>query len=141
MPKLKINREDLIQALTTNLDLGGGAWYLDLENGQIILASDAVDDLPADLEDNPRYRLIETMPSHESFQIMEDFVETLEDEAAAERLVEALRRRKPFRQFKDALFDFPSLQERWFEFRDRAHARYAERWCKGEGIKAEWVDE
>lgn len=46
MPQLKINREDLIQALTTRLDQTGGSWLLDLETGQVILASDAVDDLP-----------------------------------------------------------------------------------------------
>lgn len=141
MPKLKINREDLIQALTTNLDSVGGAWYLDLETGEVLLAGEAADNLPEDLEDNPRYRVIPTVPSQESFRIMEDFIDTVDDEAAAGYLTEALRRRKPFRQFKDALSDFPGLEERWYDFQDRAHTGYAREWCEDERIDATLVSD
>jgi hypothetical protein len=140
MPKLKINRSHLIEALTTRFEMIEGGWYPDTETGQILLAGEGVDDMPEDLEDNPRYRPIEPISSHESFRIMEDFVERIENEEIAERLTEALRRRKPFRRFKDALLDFPDLRERWFEFEHKAHARYVEAWCEDEGIEAEWVD-
>lgn len=66
-------------------------------------------------------------------------MESLEDGAVAEVLAEALRRRKPFRHFKDALLDFPEARKRWFQFENQAHARYAERWCNGERIDAAWV--
>ncbi|HEY8037725.1 MAG TPA: UPF0158 family protein [Methylobacter sp.] len=111
MTSLKINLDDITQALTTRFDMVEGGFYLDTETGDILLSTEGVDegDLPEDLEDNPRYLLIDPLASHESFQIMEDFVDSLGDTKEAGRLEEALNRRKPFRQFKGTLHDHTNL--------------------------------
>lgn len=70
---------------------------------------------------------------------MEDFVATVSDRTAAERLDRALAGRKPFRHFKDALLDFPALREAWFEFEHAEHARLAKEWCADNGIDPEWI--
>lgn len=137
--KLKINRSDLTEALTSNFQFMEGAWYLDSESGEIILASDAVDDLPEDLETNPRYLCIDPIDSHKSFRIMENFVETLGYDKAADRLAGALSGPKPFRKFKDVLLDFPTLREEWFAFEYAANSRMAEQWCEEHDIDPEWI--
>jgi Uncharacterised protein family (UPF0158) len=139
MIDLIIKRDDLVEALSTNLDSLDGGWFLDTESGAILLASDAIDDLPEDLEDNPRYLSIDLISSHESFTIMEDFVTGLGDSKEALRLAEALARPKPFRQFKDTLCTYPELREAWFAYEQAAYARLAEEWCDENGIKVAWA--
>ena len=139
MPKLKINRDDLIQALTTHFSSYEEGWYLDTETGGLLLDTDGAENLPEDLRENPRYRLIDSIPSHESFGIMEAFVASLEDGEPAIRLADALDRPKPFRRFKDTLYDFPDIPDRWFAFEDEAHGQKAQQWCEDNDIEPEWV--
>ncbi|HEY2925433.1 UPF0158 family protein [Piscinibacter sp.] len=141
MTALQIKRDDFIMALTFRMDSFDAANYLDRETGDIILVSDGVDEdmIPPDLEDNPRYLLIEPIESSDGFRIMEDFVATIDDEAVAERLASALQRPKPFRRFKDALFDDLALREAWFAFEAAAHAQLASQWCEDHEIDVEWV--
>ena len=57
------------------------------------------------------------LPSFESFQIMEDYVQQLpEDEKLLSRLINALRNRKPFANF-GRIIDNSDLRENWFEFK------------------------
>lgn len=141
MISLKIKLDDITDALTTRFDMEEGGFYLDIETGDILLSTEGLDegDLPEDLEDNPRYRLIDPLASHESFQIMEDFVDNLGDTKEADRLRDALNRRKPFRQFKDTLHDHTNLSDTWYAFEQKELARLAKEWCEENGIKAEWV--
>lgn len=55
------------------------------------------------------------MRSNESFQIMEDFVEFVNDKTLQNKLREALVRRKPFHNFK-LLIDNSRYRDDWFEF-------------------------
>ncbi len=141
MTSLKINLDDMTQALTTRFDIVEGGFYLDTETGDILLNTEGLDDgdVPEDLEDNPRYRLIDPLASHESFQIMEDFVDSLGDTKEAGKLRDALNRRKPFRQFKDTLHEHTKLSDVWYAFEQQELKRLAEEWCEENGIKAEWV--
>ncbi len=135
MIDLTIKRDDLIEALITNLDSLGGGWFLDTETGTVLLASDATDDMPEDIEDNPRYLAIGLISSGESFIIMEDFVTGIGDCKEANHLAKALARPKPFRQFKDTLCDYPELREAWFTCEQAAYTRLAEDWCDNNGVK------
>lgn len=139
MLKLKINRDDLIEALTFRFEITEGAWYLDTETGDILLQAEGAEDLPEDLEENPRYLRIDPMESRVGYRIMEDFVATVTDAGMAARLERALEGRKPFRRFKDALFEAPALREAWFEFEKLAHQGLAREWCEENDIEPEWV--
>jgi hypothetical protein len=138
---MKINLDDLTQALDTRFDMIEGGFYLDTETGDVLLKTDDVDegDLPEDLEDNPRYLLIDPLDSHESFQIMEDFVDSLGDTQDAGRLRDALNRRKPFRQFKDTLHEHTDLSDAWYAFEQKELARLAGEWCEANGVEAELI--
>lgn len=64
------------------------------------------------------YIKIEKMSSRESFQFMEDFVEErVEDIRIKNRLINALSQRKPFRRFKNVLFDYDGALKIWSEYK------------------------
>ena len=140
MPKLKINRDDFVLALTFHFELSDSNSYLDTETGEILLTGDGVDEeAPQDIDDNSRYLWIEPIEAQVSFRIMENFVASMSDVKAAARLADALNRPKPFRGFKDALHDFPALRQAWFAFEGTAHVSLAQAWCEANGIEVEWV--
>ncbi|MFC3108404.1 UPF0158 family protein [Undibacterium arcticum] len=138
MHKLTINRDDLIQALTFRFEALQGGSYLDKATGNILLVGDGADDAPENIEEDPRYLWIEPIDSHESYRIMEDFIATVDAPNASARLAHAIEGAKPFRRFRDALYDFPSLREAWFAFENAAHIRLTETWCEENGIDADW---
>ena len=87
-----------------------------------------------------RYEFIEPWPSRERFEVMVDFAESLPDLALKERLFRALEQRKPFRGFRDALFDNETVRQRWFAFERAAASLVAERRLAALGIEFEWTD-
>lgn len=123
-------------------DHGGEARYvLDRTTGEVIfvypdgLSHEEAEELEERFESDPgRYITVEPMPSHEGFDIMEDFVESLAPSPARRQLERALEGRRPFRRFKDALYDLPSLRESWHHFHDRRMLEYAADWVRAEGI-------
>lgn len=139
MLKLKINRDDLIQALTFRFEITDGTWYLDKETGDVLLQAEGAEDLPEDLEENPRYLPIDPIESRVGYRIMEDFVATVADARMAGRLQGALEGPKPFRRFKDALLQAETLREAWFEFENSAHQEIARQWCAENDIEPEWT--
>lgn len=60
----------------------------------------------------------EVLESFESFKIMEDFKNQINDNHFKEKLNEALNRRKPFQNFK-YLIDHSEYREDWFEFKQK----------------------
>src|SRR5262249_58063696 len=75
-----------------------------------------------------RFVPIESLPSHEGFRIMEDFVQTLRPSRIREKLEWSLDGPKPFRRFKDAVRENRAVLEKWYRFHDEALARYAAEW-------------
>jgi hypothetical protein len=65
------------------------------------------------------YIEIERPSSHESFNIMVDFTNQLPDNNALKsRLIEALDRRKPFRDFKYQIDNSGIYRDEWFAFKN-----------------------
>jgi hypothetical protein len=135
---LTIQADELIMALE-NSDLTMHN-YLDLQTGEIVFTSDFMDmdeEIAPDLEGEPdRYRAIEGVSSSVSFDVMSDFVDSLSPGETQEELIEALRRKRPFRNFKDTLFNYPKLREQWFRFHEEAFIEIAKEWLKDNSIEA-----
>ena len=143
MTKLTLDRQDLILALSSNVDGHDAAYYLDTETGELILFSqdfkaDPSYGIPEDIEVNPRYLEITPFRSYETFPMMEEFVSTLPEGEIANRLTRALDGKKPFRRFKDTLYDYPDIQDNWYQFEDAALTKMAETWCEENDIEFEW---
>jgi len=141
MVRLTIDAEDLIMALE-----GSGPelrHYLDLQTGEIdyVISEDygeMGDDLEERVEKDPdRFLLIDPLPSHEGWEIMSDFVESLRPGRIRDDLERAIHGRRPFRRFKDVLFDYPDTQDAWFPFEKKAFVELARDWLMEQGIEAD----
>jgi len=65
------------------------------------------------------YNVIETLESSESFEIMADFTEQLEDNNKLKtKLTNALSNKKPFREFKVIIDESGAYRQKWFDFRE-----------------------
>jgi len=84
-------------------------------------SSDYIDEISEDLEEIENnideYINIEKMPSRESFQVMEDFLDVVSDKKFRERLLNALNRKSPFSNFKHQLKYNQRIREHWFTFK------------------------
>ena len=72
------------------------------------------------------YFEFEGFESHESFQIMVDFAESVDDQKLQNRLIYALNKSKPFSNFKWQVDNSGEYRQQWFDFKKM---RYIE-WVK-----------
>lgn len=72
------------------------------------------------------YVKIEQMPSRGAFQIMEDFTNQVSNKEIRNRLVYALNRNKPFKNFKYEVDYNEEVRQHWFKFK----AYKYEEWVK-----------
>ena len=109
-------------------------WFIDPTSGQVYPWTEDTEN------DDPGRRgalLIEPAPSHLGYRDMADFVAGVSDRRASDLLARAIEGRGAFRRFKDTLFEFPELRQRWFEFHDVRVRRRAIDWL----IDAQLIDE
>ena len=85
---------------------------------------DLLDEIEEHFED---YFVFEQMSSNESFQVMVAFVNEVEDETFRKRLVWALNRSHPFRNFKDEIDYNGEYRERWFKFKEDKYIDYVKK--------------
>lgn len=138
MTRLEIDSDDLMLALGSHSDSLEIRWYLDSETGAVLLDSPDGEELPEDYGDDPRYIYIEPTESRLAYETVQDFVDTLPEGRLADALQHALAGRKPFRQFKDALLDYPEARENWFRFENDFEMRQAAEWCEEHDIEPVW---
>jgi hypothetical protein len=63
------------------------------------------------------YLLIEPPNSFESFNIMQDFIESVDNIDLKNKLSEAIRKRKPFSNFKLIIDTSGDYRTKWFQFK------------------------
>jgi hypothetical protein len=100
--------------------------FFNKKTGEIktILDSDYydTDDEPflEEIEENlGDYFEFERMSSHDSYRIMVDFAETIDNEELQDRLLDALRKPKPFRHFKDQIDNSGEYRQQWFDYQKK----------------------
>jgi hypothetical protein len=109
---------DLIELEDALQGVQPGDYYLLPNPGRIIfISSEEMDDeseeaVALDDEALP----IDGIDSRVRFRWMEEFIGTVHSIAAQNALRNALRHKRPFRNFKDALMEFPVLRKKWFQF-------------------------
>ncbi len=103
---------------------------LDIHVGEDAYSFDETEDTAMEAMNNPgKFLALEAIPSHDSFRIMESFIETVKDKRLQEKLVHALERKRPFANFKYAI-DASPMRQQWFDFRDDAHTEMAKEWLE-----------
>ena len=63
------------------------------------------------------YFEFESFETHESFQIMVDFAESIDDAKLQNKLINALKFAKPFQNFKWHIDNSGKYRQQWFEFK------------------------
>ncbi len=82
-----------------------------------------------------RYVQVPVADTHEAYDDMQDFIETVEDGVLQEKLWQAIRGRGAFRYFKDMLAEYPIERERWFKFQDAQVRQRMLSWLTAQGIE------
>lgn len=128
MPDMKTKYEILVDAVAYALEDHSYSteWYFDFDEQTTVPLCRDADCQP---EDGHRIVRIEPMPSWQSFQIMEDFADSVSDFKAKGKLFSALSRRHPFSSFQDALC-YTGLCEEWFAFKNERMKYWVERWME-----------
>lgn len=70
------------------------------------------------------------------YEMMEDFVETIEDIRLQNQLYISLNGSGAFRRFKDTCINSDIIND-WYKFRDEKYKEIAINWCKENNIKFE----
>ncbi len=111
----------------------------EVENARRVLR--ALGDLPGEdgneAVEPDRYVTIPRIETHDAYETMVDFVETVRSDHLRELLSVALRGKGAFRRFKDVLLDYPAERERWFEFESRRERETIEEWAQEQGVEIE----
>jgi hypothetical protein len=115
--------DDDIESLLENLDVP------DWQKDELRTANDVENNF------GDRYIAIPGADSNQGYEDMQEFADSVTNPKARNRLLGALERRHPFRQFKDVLYDFPDVQQQWYQFKDNLQKTRAIEWLTDEGLE------
>ena len=82
------------------------------------------------------YIIITKMESREAFQVMENFIDEVDDLRLKEDLIKILYRKSPFANFKMEV-ESSSHRQQWFDFRTRSYEDYIREQLDLENIEHE----
>lgn len=119
--------EKQIEEIADNLDCGMRCYY-NLKTGDLktIIDFDSwidADEEPWDkdlkeIEENwSDYIEFEGMTSNDSFKIMTDFADNIDNKKIQDKLYNALNKSKPFRNFKWQIDNSADYRQQWFDFK------------------------
>jgi len=125
---IKLTKEN-IKEIADQLDVGMKC-YINKETGEIVTVLDfdswptgdtePWEDVLNELEENwDKYVEMERMKSHESFEIMAEFAEMVDDNDLQNRLIMALNKKHPFQNFKRHIDNSGPYRQRWFDYKDK----------------------
>jgi len=126
--------EKQIEEIADNLDCGMRCFF-NLKSGEIktVLNLDSwimADEEPwedelKEIENNwSDYFEFEGFETHESFQIMADFTDCVEDKAIQNKLINALNRPKPFQNFKWQIDNSGDYRQQWFDYKKMCYIEW-----------------
>ncbi len=118
-----------IKEITEQLDCGFRA-YMHTTTGQLLFVpdEDSLPDIELDsweeeleqIENNgDNYYEFDKWTSNELFEMMSEFAGQLTDHHLQSRLLDALRRNKPFREFKFVIDNSGIFRQQWFDFKSK----------------------
>jgi|WetSurMetagenome_2_1015567.scaffolds.fasta_scaffold111942_2 hypothetical protein len=97
---------------------------------QAVLQADAVERGYGD-----RFIPVPQMDSHEAYRDMEDFSATVRNPHIRELLEVAITGRGAFRRFKDAFYNYPHEEKRWFAFKEARMVERVREWLEAHDIE------
>jgi Uncharacterised protein family (UPF0158) len=80
----------------------------------------------AKLRKKTAFQEIVAMESRDSFSVMEDFANQVNDARLQEKLFNALNRKHPFREFKFVIDNSGEYRNAWFDFKNKRYFEWVE---------------
>ena len=132
-----IKLEEVINALESTDDIND--YYYNPENNEIFMSNigeytNLNEDELDELFENSI--MLPTRYDIDEYSMMEDFIETIEDEKLYNQLYIAINGPGAFRRFKDTCINFDII-ENWYSFRDKKYKEIATEWCQENNIDYE----
>ena len=126
--------EEQIEEIADNLDCGMRCFY-NLKTGDIKTLLNFDNWIGADeesweeeakeIDENmDDYFEFEGFQTHESFRIMADFAERIDDPKLQGQLINALNRPKPFRNFKWQIDNSGEYRQQWFDYKKMRYIQW-----------------
>jgi len=126
--------EKQIEEIADNLNCGMRCFY-NLKTGEIetLLNFDSwigADEEPweeksKEIDENwDEYFEFTGFEAHESFRIMADFAERIDDPKLQDQLINALNRPKPFRNFKWQIDNSEEYRQQWFDYKKMRYVQW-----------------
>ena len=136
--KYHVIDEDIADAFEECMD--GWAQFLDTRTGEIValsedpyMACEEDQELWEEIDETDDYvRLPNQYELHEK-SIMEKFAYEIGNQRVSEVLFDALRRRRPYRCFKDKINDL-GISQIYYDYRNRTYINIAEEWCRNHHV-------
>ena len=100
--------------------------YLDPEQYVEMDAKDWKEAISKVRKNKKKFIEIESMTSSDSFKVMEEFVDSLENNSTKIRLLTALEGQKPFANFKHQIDNSSEYRELWFAFRRQKNIEWVQ---------------
>jgi len=121
--------KDQIKEIADQLDCGMRC-YINKETGEIKTVvnfeswqtddREPWEDVLNELDENwDKYIEIERMESHEYFELMADFAESVDNKELRDSLIKALNKKHPFQNFKWVVDNSGPYRQKWFDFKDQ----------------------
>jgi Uncharacterised protein family (UPF0158) len=128
--------KEQIKEIAEELDCGFKAFY-HKQTGELIFVPNTEKNYDMDteaweeeldkLDENYLdYKEVEAMESNDSFAVMEDFAEQLNDTKLQQELFNALNRKHPFREFKFVIDNSGEYRNAWFDFKNKQYFEWVE---------------
>ncbi len=128
---------DNIKEIAEQLDCGFRA-FIHKKTGQLLFVPDnnnypdidldSWDEELEQIENNfTDYYEIDKWTSDEAFETMSEFADQLTDSNLQNRLFDALRKNKPFREFKSVIDNSGDFRQKWFDFIKKWQQDFVER--------------
>ena len=134
---MKVKLTEVIDALDfTNNEI---EYYYNPDSGEIFMSNiGEFENLSEDELDElfEKSIILPTRYNINEYEMMEDFIETIEDTKLQNQLYTSLNGSGAFRSFKDTCINF-NIINAWYKFRDKKYKDLAINWCKDNNIEFE----
>jgi Uncharacterised protein family (UPF0158) len=128
--------KEQIKEIADQLDSGFRAFY-HKQNGELIFVPNTEKHYDMDIEawqeelhkldeNYLEYKQIQAMESSDSFSVMEDFANQVNDVTLQEKVFNALNRKHPFREFKFVIDNSGEYRNAWFDFKNKQYLEWVE---------------
>ena len=132
--------KEQIKEISEQLDCGFRAFY-HKQTGDLIFVPDTsrhigmdTDAWQDDLDKLDKnffdYHEINLMGASDSFQVMADFAEQITERELQDKLLNALNRKKPFREFMFVIDNAGEQRKSWFNFKNKRYVEWTEKQLK-----------